>query len=85
MLLLPLFLFVFMPDTALAAKKPTEASAVIEEVTAKQLERILNDKDFVAVYWCKCVCEIVNCCLYTYIRTLRVCMYDVTVWYNCDG
>lgn len=26
----------------------------IEEVTAKQLERVLEDKDFVAVYWCKC-------------------------------
>ncbi|KPJ03384.1 hypothetical protein RR46_06540 [Papilio xuthus] len=25
-----------------------------KEVTAKQLERILEDKDFVAVYWCKC-------------------------------
>lgn len=29
----------------------------IEEVTAKQLERVLEDKDFVAVYWCKCVRE----------------------------
>lgn len=28
---------------------------VIEEVNAKQLERILNDKDFVAVYWCKLI------------------------------
>lgn len=28
---------------------------VIEEVTAKQLERLLNEKDFVAVYWCKCL------------------------------
>lgn len=26
----------------------------IEEVTAKQLERVLEEKDFVAVYWCKC-------------------------------
>lgn len=25
----------------------------IEEVTAKQLDRVLEDKDFVAVYWCK--------------------------------
>lgn len=31
-----------------------EAEPVIEEVTAKQLERLLNEKDFVAVYWCKC-------------------------------
>lgn len=27
---------------------------VIEEVNAKQLERILLDKDYVAVFWCKC-------------------------------
>uniref|UniRef100_A0A336L844 CSON004829 protein n=1 Tax=Culicoides sonorensis TaxID=179676 RepID=A0A336L844_CULSO len=26
---------------------------VIEEVNAKQLERILQDKDYVAVFWCK--------------------------------
>lgn len=31
-----------------------EAEPVIEEVNAKQLERLLNEKDFVAVYWCKC-------------------------------
>lgn len=31
-----------------------EVEPVIEEVTAKQLERALNEKDFVAVYWCKC-------------------------------
>ena len=30
-----------------------EIEPVIEEVNAKQLERLLNDKDFVAVYWCK--------------------------------
>lgn len=30
-----------------------EAEPVIEEVNAKQLERLLNEKDFVAVYWCK--------------------------------
>jgi DNA-binding transcriptional regulator LsrR (DeoR family) len=29
----------------------------IEEVTAKQLERILADKDYVAVYWCKTIKE----------------------------
>ncbi|XP_017885799.1 uncharacterized protein LOC108628406 isoform X4 [Ceratina calcarata] len=28
-----------------------EAEPVIEEVNAKQLERLLNEKDFVAVYW----------------------------------
>lgn len=31
-----------------------EVEPVIEEVNAKQLERALNEKDFVAVYWCKC-------------------------------
>jgi hypothetical protein len=38
-------------------KKSSSGSAVheptIEEVNAKQLERILADKDYVAVYWCK--------------------------------
>ncbi|XP_069688968.1 uncharacterized protein hlk isoform X8 [Periplaneta americana] len=46
-------------DGVSAAKKPAEAAApgkvkeesVIEEVTAKQLERVLNEKDFVAVFW----------------------------------
>lgn len=35
---------------------PTTAQhheSVIEEVNAKQLERILQDKDYVAVFWCK--------------------------------
>ncbi|XP_014370433.2 uncharacterized protein LOC106720321 isoform X2 [Papilio machaon] len=37
---------------ALARKSaPHKAEPQIEEVTAKQLERILEDKDFVAVYW----------------------------------
>lgn len=30
-----------------------EKEATIEEVTSKQLERILADKDYVAVYWCE--------------------------------
>lgn len=34
--------------SAPAAHEPT-----IEDVTAKQLERILAEKDYVAVYWCK--------------------------------
>jgi hypothetical protein len=34
--------------SAEAAHEPT-----IEEVNAKQLERILAEKDYVAVYWCK--------------------------------
>lgn len=32
----------------------TDHEPVIEEVTQKQLERILQEKDYVAVYWCKC-------------------------------
>lgn len=32
---------------------PVVHEPVIEEVTQKQLERILQDKDYVAVYWCK--------------------------------
>lgn len=41
---------------AAAAPVPVsvEDTSVIEEVTAKQLERLLHDKDYVAVYWCKC-------------------------------
>lgn len=37
-----------------SAGRQREAEPVIEEVTTKQLERLLNEKDFVAVYWCKC-------------------------------
>lgn len=36
-----------------AAKEKKHSEPVIEEVTAKQLERVLNEKDFVAVFWCK--------------------------------
>ncbi|CAD7013802.1 unnamed protein product [Ceratitis capitata] len=32
---------------------PIEPEAVIEEVNAKQLEKLLTDKDYVAVFWCK--------------------------------
>lgn len=58
-----LFAFVTFPVTVECAKKatpsPSGASSnnihepVIEEVTQKQLERILQEKDYVAVYWCK--------------------------------
>lgn len=57
-----LFAFVLLPATVECAKKasgpstpsaPTVHEPVIEEVTQKQLERILQDKDYVAVYWCK--------------------------------
>ncbi|XP_073978532.1 hulk isoform X2 [Rhodnius prolixus] len=34
-----------------AGESAKQAEPVIEEVTAKQLERILQDKDFVAVFW----------------------------------
>uniref|UniRef100_T1H7X1 Thioredoxin domain-containing protein n=1 Tax=Rhodnius prolixus TaxID=13249 RepID=T1H7X1_RHOPR len=34
-----------------AGETAKQAEPVIEEVTAKQLERILQDKDFVAVFW----------------------------------
>lgn len=37
-----------------APAPPTKQEPRIEEVTAKQLERVLDEKDFVAVYWCKC-------------------------------
>lgn len=40
-----------------ARKSPAAAKQhepQIEEVTSKQLERVLDEKDFVAVYWCKC-------------------------------
>lgn len=30
-----------------------KVEAVIEDVNAKQLERLLEEKDYVAVFWCK--------------------------------
>lgn len=33
--------------------KPPKEESVIEEVSAKQLERVLLEKDYVAVFWCK--------------------------------
>lgn len=64
-----LFAFVSFPGIVECAKKASSPAAstpppapapvvqepVIEEVTQKQLERILQDKDYVAVYWCKFV------------------------------
>lgn len=41
-----------------SAGRQKEAEPVIEEVTAKQLERLLNEKDYVAVYWCKCAADL---------------------------
>lgn len=42
------------PDEPRSKGGHKDAEPVIEEVNAKQLERLLNEKDFVAVYWCKC-------------------------------
>ncbi|XP_061397425.1 uncharacterized protein LOC133333100 isoform X7 [Musca vetustissima] len=39
------------PSVNSAPAAPVEPEAVIEEVTAKQLEKLLNDKDYVAVFW----------------------------------
>lgn len=36
-----------------AAGEDEKVEAVIEDVNAKQLERLLDEKDYVAVYWCK--------------------------------
>lgn len=43
-----------LPAPAAAPAAPVLPEAVIEEVTQKQLERILAEKEYVAVYWCKC-------------------------------
>ena len=43
-----------------ASSSENEHEPTIEEVSSKQLEKILLEKDYVAVYWCKwrgsCVC-----------------------------
>lgn len=47
-------LLLLVASLASAKRAPSaQESAVIEEVTAKQLERILAEKDYVAVFWCK--------------------------------
>lgn len=53
-----LTLFTIPSDVECGNKKsppppPAVHEPTIEEVTAKQLERILAEKDYVAVYWCK--------------------------------
>lgn len=40
-------------NSAQAAAAPPEPEAVIEEVNAKQLEKLLAERDYVAVFWCK--------------------------------
>jgi hypothetical protein len=52
------FLTLFtLPSVECANKKGSSSASAheptIEEVNAKQLERILAEKDYVAVYWCK--------------------------------
>ena len=37
-----------------------KVESVIEEVNAKQLERLLDEEDYVAVYWCKLSCPFYN-------------------------
>lgn len=42
------------PDNGQPPGSPApKEESVIEEVSAKQLERVLNEKDYVAVFWCK--------------------------------
>lgn len=36
-----------------ASAGPHSQEPIIEEVTAKQLEKLLREKDYVAVFWCK--------------------------------
>ncbi|XP_063533402.1 uncharacterized protein LOC134743724 isoform X4 [Cydia strobilella] len=43
--------FLLAAAATAARKSPPKAEPQIEEVTAKQLDRVLEDKDFVAVYW----------------------------------
>lgn len=35
------------------SSKHSAVEPVIEDVNAKQLEKVLNEKDYVAVFWCK--------------------------------
>lgn len=51
------------PVKAATTPAPVEDASVIEEVTSKQLEKLLADKDYVAVYWCKCGLMLVGVCV----------------------
>ena len=42
-----------LKKSATSSSSIRDHESIIEDVTAKQLEKILNDKDFVAVYWCE--------------------------------
>jgi hypothetical protein len=37
-----------------ASISSTQTDPTIEDLTSKQLEKLLDQKDYVAVYWCKC-------------------------------
>lgn len=49
-------------DSVKAVNNPStkHSEPIIEDVTAKQLEKILNEKDYVAVFWCKYKFKIFN-------------------------
>lgn len=57
--------------TISAKRAPSPQEPVIEEVTAKQLERVLAEKDYVAVFWCK----------YSQISF----RYTTVTWIRCFG
>lgn len=46
-------LLVTLATATTSKRAPSAQEPVIEEVTAKQLERVLQEKDYVAVFWCK--------------------------------
>ena len=48
----PLLLLLLLTAAAPSAAKKKE-EAVIEEVGAKQLEQLVEQHDYVAVYWCE--------------------------------
>lgn len=53
-----LALLVVTPTLAVSTK-----ADVIEDITAAQLENLVEESDYVAVYWCKCrpiICSIVS-------------------------
>lgn len=53
-LLLALVLGVAAAAAAVSEAPAAAKEAFIEDVNAKQLERMLAEKDYVAVFWCKC-------------------------------
>jgi hypothetical protein len=57
-----------------AAAGGVEHEPTIEEVSAKQLEKILLDKDYVAVYWCKCGTIPCNIIIIVYTLCVFICV-----------